>query len=222
MSSWLSLAVLGGLVGLDATSFPQVMISRPVVAGALTGAVFGRPIEGVTIGFIVEAFSLLVLPVGAARYPESGTAAVAATGAYLAAVPPGIHAGAIVLALAFALAWERVAGASVVLLRRANGRILTTGQTDAQYVEHRHLAALSLDFVRGAAVTVAGGLLGYGVLALAGPYWRLEGGVTAAALAILAAGMVGTAVPLFGGLRSRRVALATGLAIGLAAALLLP
>ena len=74
--SWLIAALLGGFVGLDATSFPQVMISRPVVAGVLTGVLFGRPAEGLAVGFLVEAFSLIILPIGAARYPDSGTATV--------------------------------------------------------------------------------------------------------------------------------------------------
>lgn len=221
MSDWLALAVLGGLVGLDTTSFPQMMISRPVVAGALTGALFGRPIEGVTIGFIIEVFALIVLPVGAARYPESGTAAVAATGAYLAAVPPGVRPGAIVLALAFALLWERLTGSSVVLQRRGNGRILTTGPLSAVQLERRHMAAMTLDFGRGALVTLLGGLIGYAALALTTPYWTLGSGITTAVLAVLAAAMVGTALPLFGGLRARRLALAGGLGAGVVLSLLL-
>ena len=222
MSSWLALAVLGGLVGLDTTSFPQIMISRPVVAGALTGALFGRPLEGVAVGFLIEAFSLIVLPVGAARYPESGTAAVAATGAYLAAVPPGVHAGPLVLVLAFALGWERLTGSTVVLHRRNNGRILTRGPITALQLERRHLAAMTLDFLRGAAVSVGGGLLGYGLLAVATPYWQLNSLTTAAVLTVLAAAMVGTAVPLFGGLRSRRAPLLVGIVAGVALAMLLP
>lgn len=31
--NWFLLALLGGFVGLDGTSFPQAMFSRPIVAG---------------------------------------------------------------------------------------------------------------------------------------------------------------------------------------------
>lgn len=222
MMSWLVVGLFGGFVGLDATSFPQAMISRPLVAGSLTGAIFGRPVEGVVIGFVLEAFALIILPVGAVRYPESGTAAVAATAAYMAATPPGLVAGSIALAVAFALFWERVAGETVILLRRGNGRILgRIGGVAARQLEQRHLAAMTFDFIRGAAVTGAGAMLAFPVLAVLVRYWGLPAELTTAALAALAAAMVGTAVPLFGGLRSRAVALAAGIGAGIVVGLAL-
>jgi mannose/fructose/N-acetylgalactosamine-specific phosphotransferase system component IIC len=216
--AWLSVALLGGVVGLDATSFPQVMISRPLVAGALTGALFGRPLEGIAVGFIVEAFALIILPIGAARYPESGTATVAATSACLAAAPQGVTPAYLVLGLAVALAWERVSGATVILQRRNNGQLLIgRGPPTAAQLERKHLAAMSLDFTRGAVVSATGGLIGYGLLRTLGPFWGLADPWTVGLIAVFVAGMVGTAVPLLGGLRARRVALLTGLAAGAAA-----
>lgn len=217
MIDWLAVALVGGLVGLDATSFPQVMVSRPLIAGALTGALLGRPVEGCVAGFIVEAFALIVLPIGAARYPESGTATVAAVSAYAAAAPGGLDAGYMALAVTFALVWERLAGESVVLLRRANGQLLTHHATGigARQLERRHLAAMSLDFVRGAAISAGGGLVAYGLIRLAGPYWGLAPAVTVPVMAVLVAGMLGTAITLFGGGRSRRVSLIGGVLVGL-------
>jgi mannose/fructose/N-acetylgalactosamine-specific phosphotransferase system component IIC len=223
MTAWLPVGLLGGLVGLDGTSFPQVMISRPLIAGALTGTVFGRPIEGAVIGFLLEIFALITLPIGAALYPESGTASVAATSAYLVAVPAGIEPGYLVLALAFGLAWERATALSVVLQRRANGRMLVrTGAVAAAKLERRHLAAMTTDFVRGAAVTLAGGLIGAALLRLLGPHWGLAPDVTARMLTVVGAAMVGTAIPLFGGLRARRIAVAAGVATGIVTAAVLP
>jgi len=213
--TWLATALLGGCVGLDATSFPQVMISRPVVAGMLTGVLFGRPAEGVALGFLVEVFALIILPIGAARYPESGTATVAATAAYLAATPPGLQAGALLLALVFALAWERLAGETVVLLRRGNGRILTRGgPIGADALERRHLGAMTLDFLRGGAMAAVGGVVGYWMLRLLIPVWHLPEHLTLAALGIAAAGMLGTAVALFGAGRAARTALIGGVVSG--------
>ena len=95
------LAIIGGIVGLDATSFPQAMLSRPLVAGALAGLVFHRPLEGMLIGAVIEIFDLSNLPIGAARYPDSGTATVAGVGAFGMAghahrsteLPPGVVSG---------------------------------------------------------------------------------------------------------------------------------
>ncbi|MEJ2503020.1 MAG: PTS sugar transporter subunit IIC [Gemmatimonadota bacterium] len=217
MTSWLGVGLLGGFVGLDATSFPQAMISRPLVAGTLAGAVLGRPLDGVAVGFVMEAFALIILPVGAVRYPESGTATVAATAAYVATTPPGLVAGSLALAVVFALFWERLAGESVVLLRRGNGRILgRRGGVAARQLERRHLAAMTFDFLRGVVVTSLGALLAWGVLAVLDGYWGLPADLTLVVLATLVASMVGTAVPLFGGLRTRALALAVGVGVGIA------
>ena len=77
--NWLGVVLLGGIAGVDATSVAQTMISRPFIVATLTGLLVGRPEEGLILGAILELFALVILPVGAARYPEAGTAAVAAT-----------------------------------------------------------------------------------------------------------------------------------------------
>lgn len=222
MTTWITVALMGGLVGLDTTSFPQAMISRPLVAGTLTGAVLGQPMAGLAIGFVMEAFSLLTLPVGAARYPESGTATVAAAGAYTVFAPPELGPGLLALVVAFALLWEWVGGGTVVLLRRTNGRLLLEDDgVSGRELEWRHLTAMALDFARGAGVATVGGLLAAALLWLGAPLWDLGSGVTMGVLAVLTAAMVGTAVPLFGGVRARRYALAAGLAAGAALAAVL-
>lgn len=223
MSGWMTVAVLGGLVGLDTTSFPQAMISRPLVAGTLTGAALGDPMAGLAVGFIMETFALLVLPIGAARYPESGTATVAAVGAYVAVAGTPLAPGALALAVGFGLAWEWVAGETVVLLRRQNGRLLLRqGGVAARRLERLHLTAMGADFVRGAVVAASGATIAAALLRLAAPLWGLDGGSTMAVLAVLTAAMIGTAVPVFGGLRARRLALAAGVGVGVAVAIAIP
>lgn len=223
MTGWVAVALLGGFVGLDTSSFPQAMFCRPLVAGTLTGAVFGRPLEGLAVGFVMEAFSLLVLPIGAVRYPESGTATVAATAAYLTSAAGPLDPSVLALVIAFALGWEWVGGASVVLQRRGNGRLLLARDgITARELERRHLTAMTMDFLRGAVVAVSGGLLATVGLQLVLPLWELSSRSTLAVLAVLTAGMIGTAVPLFGGVRARRVALTIGLVVGLTLAMVLP
>jgi mannose/fructose/N-acetylgalactosamine-specific phosphotransferase system component IIC len=222
MPTWIAVWLWGGVVGLDSTSFPQAMLSRPLVAGSVTGLIMGRPLEGVVVGFMVEVFSLITLPIGAAKYPEPGTATVAASAAYVAATPPGLQPGYLVLALAFALSWERLSGLTVMLQRRANGRLLVrTTAVAARKLERRHLAAMTVDFTRGVVVSAAGAGVGLALLVALGPLWGFDPALTIALLGVVAAGMVGTALPLFGGLVARRMAVAGGVAAGLLAALVL-
>ena len=43
MVDLLPIALLGGVLGLDVVSFPQAMISRPLVAATFTGILIGQP-----------------------------------------------------------------------------------------------------------------------------------------------------------------------------------
>lgn len=222
MTPWLVLGLFGGLVGLDGTSFPQVMISRPLVAGTLTGALFGRPLEGMVIGFVMEAFALITLPIGAARYPESGTAAVAAVGAYVSALEPGLAPGHLLIAVAFGLAWEWVAGETVVLHRRNNGQMLIReAALGPEPLQRAHIAAMTMDFFRGGLVVISGALVGHGLLWALSGQWGLPTTLTVGLATALTATMIGTTIPLFGGARARRLSWAVGIAVGAIAAVLL-
>ena len=211
--SWLWLIALGGIVGLDATSFPQVMLSRPLVAGTLAGLAFGRPGAGLLVGAILEVFDLGILPVGASRYPEGGTAAVAATAAFLAVDADAT--AALLLAVLFGLAWERVAGASVVLVRHWTERIVETAEPpDDTDIERRHLTAMSLDFARGAIVCVAGAATGALLLTTLVPLWGAAPGTARAAMIVTAAGAAGAALTVFGGWTERRHVFLLGVVCG--------
>ena len=81
---------------------------------------------------------------------------------------------------------------------------------------------MALDFGRGAVVAAGGGLIAAALLRLAAPLWGLDDGSTMALLALVTATMIGTAVPVFGGLRARRLALALGVGVGVALAIAVP
>ena len=61
--------MLGALLGLDVVTFPQAMISRPLVAATAAGAFVGSPFAGLTIGATLELLALGMLPFGASKYP---------------------------------------------------------------------------------------------------------------------------------------------------------
>src|SRR5438270_8203827 len=96
------LALLGGVLGLDVVSFPQAMISRPLVASTLAGALIGEAPSGLLLGAALELIALETLPFGAARYPEWGSASV--VGGAIFASHPTHPAGAMPLATLAALA----------------------------------------------------------------------------------------------------------------------
>jgi PTS system mannose-specific IIC component len=216
--NWLAIAFVGGLVGLDSTSFPQFMISRPLVAGCLTGIVLGRPIEGTMIGAILEVFALVIQPLGAARYPEAGPGAVAATAAYLSVAGEGISPGILLLAVVFGLAWEWVGSLSVNALRRINELLVADSavleRVTPRVLQRKHFAAMGLDFVRGAIVCVTGWIGGWALLKTLTPYWEMGQGPALGVLGIAGAAATAALLPLFGGWSQQKLAFTLGVVCG--------
>jgi PTS system mannose-specific IIC component len=193
------------------------MVSRPFIAATLTGLMAGRPQEGLVLGAILELFALVILPVGAARYPESGTAAVAATAAYTAATPV-MSAAVMLLAVLFALIWERLGGFTVVLVRRFNEEYVALAALERpnmdRDLERRHLAAIGVDFVRAVVLTLVGWIVGAFALTAVSQLWSMKASVAPAILSIGLSCMVGATLPLFGGLRARKISLLLGVVCG--------
>ena len=80
------------------------MISRPIVAATLAGALVGEPATGSSPASMLELIALETLPFGASRYPEWGSAAVVggAISAALHAEPAGTVTVGVLAALATA------------------------------------------------------------------------------------------------------------------------
>jgi mannose PTS system EIIC component len=222
--SWTLLVVLGAVVALDATSLGQLMLSRPLVAGFLAGVLAGVPYEGALLGAMLEALSLGVMPVGAAKYPETGTAAVVAVGTLGLAAVPAVPA-AILLTLVYGVIWQRLSGATVIAGRYLNERLVRAGRGDGgtrmdRMIEQRHVASMVLDLVRGVLVTIVG--LGAGVPLLRAllPHWDLPPSVAAVAVSVAAAATLAGTAALFTYSRRAGLLLLAGLAGGSALLLL--
>lgn len=157
-----ALVLWGALVGLDLASWPQLMLSRPLVAGSVAGVVVGDPVAGVAVGGLLELFALDVLPIGATRYPDFGVAALA--GVVLAAdrAVPEMLGAATGLALVLAL----VSGPLIESVRRGNARAAGSAAAalaagDARVVAALHFSGLRRDLARSAflsLIAVAGGM----------------------------------------------------------------
>jgi mannose/fructose/N-acetylgalactosamine-specific phosphotransferase system component IIC len=157
LAQLLPLALLGAILGLDVVSFPQAMISRPLVAATAAALLLGDPVRGLLVGATLEMFALETLPFGASRYPEWGSAAVVSGALYVVNVDPG--PGALTVAVLAGLVSAWIGSWSMVQLRKLNAR-LAQRQHDAvaagskRVVEGLQVFGLTADFVRGGVLTV--------------------------------------------------------------------
>lgn len=192
-----ALSLLGGVLGLDVVSFPQAMLSRPLVAGTLTGALLGAPERGLVLGVTLECFALETLPVGASRYPEWGSSSV--VGGTLIASVPGAGSPLLLLAVVVSLAWAWVGGWSMVQLRQLNAhwaraRHDAVARGSRRTVIGLQLYGMTADLARGALMTALGIALFSPVVAWALPRWSLGETFTGAAIMVLAGIVAASAV----------------------------
>lgn len=152
----LPLALLGGILGRDVVAFPQAMISRPLVAATLTGALIGQPQRGLIVGATLELIALETLPFGASRYPEWGSASV--VGGAIFSMHESQIAGDLEIAVLCALATAFVGGWTMVKLRQVNARwahrresALVAGARGT--VTRLQLMGMTADLVRGILLT---------------------------------------------------------------------
>jgi mannose/fructose/N-acetylgalactosamine-specific phosphotransferase system component IIC len=193
----LPIAMLGAVLGLDVVSFPQAMVSRPIVAATLAGAFIGHPEAGLLIGVVLELIALDTLPFGASRYPEWGSAAVVG-GALFAAQPPGMP-GALPASLLAALLTASVSGWSMVVLRRFIARRLEAtrdsieaGSRDA--LLSLHLSGMTTDLLRGGLVTTVGMMVFSPLVRAIVAVWGSDSAPSRAVVVVVAAIVAGGAL----------------------------
>jgi len=216
----LSLTLLGGLLAWDGTALGQFMISRPLVAGVLTGWLVGDPALGLIIGGILEVYFISIFPVGGSEFPEGGppTMVAVATGALLAG-PAGIALGTL---LGFLL--SRLGALSARILRKVNGRLVpdpSRKEVTASRIVWAHLAGVGLDFVRGCLLSLLGLTVGGWMARVMVDIWPLGMSGTYVLLAVGACIPAGALVGTLGGWRKRGVLFGAGLSGFLLASLIL-
>ncbi len=165
---WLLLPLLGAWAALDATSVGQVMVSRPLVTGTLTGLALGDPVVGFYLGFALEVIHLGAVPAGATWIPDPGPASI---GGAVLAVTLGGGIGTI-LGTSFGVALSMIGGVTVVSQRRLNGRLvqnLEEGAFSPAALQRCVRVALLTDALRGGLLTLLGVVL---ALALSAPLAR--------------------------------------------------
>ena len=119
--TWIVAVLAGGLLGMDSVSWPQVMISRPIVSATLGGWLMGDPVAGMIVGAVLEVYSLRHPPFGAARYPDTGPAGLVAGASFAAGGGASMGALLVSTVIGWALGW--LGTVTVQVRRRLNERI---------------------------------------------------------------------------------------------------
>jgi PTS system mannose-specific IIC component len=216
----LPFALLGGVLGMDVVTFPQAMISRPIVAATVAGAFSGNPAAGLMIGAMLELLALEMLPFGASRYPEWGSASV--VGGTLFGSDTASRPGALTVALVAALVAAMLSGRSMVWLRRLNASraarcrdALSRGSSDA--VTRLQLLGLTFDLIRGFLVTLGALVVFHPILQRIVAAWGTDARYSrAAVVAVVCAVAAGAIWKIFHSVPRARLLFLSGLAIGAA------
>ncbi|MEX0912682.1 MAG: hypothetical protein WD031_04555, partial [Gemmatimonadota bacterium] len=143
-------------------------------------------------------FHLTVLPVGAARYPEGGPAAVAGGAIYAVS---DLAASTLLVTVLLVLLLEWVGGETIRLMRQGNIGLVAEerpGWKTAAALERRHLTAIGLDFARGMLLVIAGILLLWAGHRFVLPRWGMGEDVPQVVLTALVAGLLASSVRLVG------------------------
>lgn len=213
------LAMLGGLLGLDVVSFPQAMISRPLVAATVAGALIGHPSSGLLVGAALELIALETLPFGASRYPEWGSASV--VGGAIFANNPEHAAGAMTLSVLAALATTWIGGWTMVKLRQLNAVWAGRKRAALENGSRRTVIGLQVqgmtaDFIRGAGLTAVAYALLAPLAAACIALWSTDARLSRAMVVGLAASVAGGAAwKIFHSTSGALVLFAAGLGLGI-------
>ena len=220
MTDLLPLAMLGGILGLDVVSFPQMMASRPLVAATLGGALAGNAVMGLYVGVTLELIALATLPFGASRYPEWGSASV--VGGAIASALHTDRSGALTIGVLAALTTAWIGGLTLVQMRggiaalaRRRRAALDAGSRGA--VIGLQLAGLTADMARACALTALSVLVFFPLAQATLGTWSLSESLSRGFVVSAASAVAGAAAwTIFHSARGARWYFVGGLTIGVA------
>jgi len=180
-SHWILAAIIAVICGLDRLAFAQFMISRPIVAGPLTGIFLGESLLGLQVGMLTELLWLGRLPVGATIPPDDTQIAVGGTflASFLAAAGTEPEPVNVAIGLLVAMPLAKSGQLFDHMARRANDlvgqrveRFLQAGELG--YAAHHHLIGLGhfavAHFCTFAVVAGLGSLLVSALAPIVAPY----------------------------------------------------
>jgi PTS system mannose-specific IIC component len=143
-------SLAGGILCLDRI-FPQVMISRPVVAGPLVGWILNDPYTGFLCGALIELLWIDRLPIGTYIPPNDTITTVIITAA---AIIAGSHLGqpsrelTVLAFLPLGYAGQQLDTWMIRLNdRSAKSAVSLADSADVRGIERLHLQALGRSFV---------------------------------------------------------------------------
>ncbi len=162
-------ALVSGLLALERKAFLQAMASRPLIAGTLVGLSFARPVEGLSMGAMLELFFLGGVNMGAAL-PDNELFAAVAASSCACALSDRLQAptpSALAVAALAALPAAKLGKLADQLSERVNAWAAARAQADGPMplrLNH-NLYGLWLPFASTATAALGGGLAGRYVLA---------------------------------------------------------
>lgn len=155
--TFLEVALVGGAICLDRV-FLQIMVSRPIVAGPIIGALLSEPLTGLVMGAFIELLWIDRLPMGRYVTPNDSVATVLATagailaGQELGSLPRELIALAILLFLPSAVLARHVD----IWIAQSNEKL---SQKAADYASRGDMRGLAREHKYGLVKTFFGSVL---------------------------------------------------------------
>ncbi len=157
----LAIFIVGGIIGLDTTAAWQVLISHPIIACPLIGAVFGEPQLGLFFGIIFELIWLYYVPSGGAKFPEGniGSFVGLMTALSLQKDSDFSEPWIILLACIYAVLVAYIFGLTVDRMRQYNNRLIEKADQFAEEgnihgLERVHLSGVMMTYVHSAVLSL--------------------------------------------------------------------
>ena len=137
---------IGGIISVDTTAAWQIMISRPLVACTILGAILGYFELGLLIGILLEIPWLIEIPAGGAYISEGNLGALIATGLTIFIVDNNINSPniALVISIVWGLFVSWSGGKLVVSMRKMNTMLAYQADKYAKKANTSRITLLNL------------------------------------------------------------------------------